>query len=93
MAMQKPIAVSVSQADAPVAPLKNQAAASTEASRSSLPRGQQVKADGIVGGTVAPGDAGALLNIASTLDVEVARRAARRAGILTASGKLSKAYR
>lgn len=38
-------------------------------------------------------DAGPLLKIAWTNDLEVARRAARRAGILTASGKLSKKYR
>lgn len=93
MAKQKPIAAPVSQARAPVAPLRNQAAASTKASMSGLPTAIKAKPCRILGSTAAPVDAGALLNIASTLDVEVARRAARRAGILNASGKLSKTYR
>jgi translation initiation factor 2 gamma subunit (eIF-2gamma) len=45
------------------------------------------------GGVAVPVDPGALLNIAATADPEVARRAALRAGILTATGKLAPKYR
>ena len=45
------------------------------------------------GGFASTVDPGSLVNIASTVDPEVAIRAARRAGILTATGKLSRKYR
>lgn len=96
--MHETVAMPNLRARAPVPLPKNGLALSAEVgfkddrAAAKIAKKSKLAASGLGGSAVTIVDDGPLLNIASTVDLEVARRAARRAGILTATGKLSSKY-